>query len=293
MTRRSSLIISMGLLLQVLALLTFTAKANDMNTTANTDSVAPCADAKVRVSTSMGDFTILLYGDTPRHQQNFLRLAREGFYNDILFHRVISDFMVQTGDPDSKGAPAGRMLGMGSPGYDIDAEIMYPKHFHRRGALAAARQGDAGNPQRRSSGSQFYIVTGRIYSDGQLNQMEQKLRHGQKQDIFNRLAAENRDSIMALRRNRDQAGLQALQDSLVQQTEAIAAQNPACFTEEQREVYTTIGGTPHLDGAYTVFGQVIDGMEVVDKIQRVQTDANDRPVSDIRITAITVIDNDD
>lgn len=246
-------------------------------------------DVLVEIKTSEGDLTVRLFGDTPRHRDNFVKLAKEGYYNGVLFHRVINEFMVQTGDPDSKTAPAGKMLGSGGPGYDIEAEIVYPTHFHKRGALAAARQGDQVNPERRSSGSQFYIVTGKAYNDSTLNQMERQLQMMQKQNIFNDLAREHRDSIMTLRRNRDQAGLQALQDELVAITEKKAAEAPARLTAEQREAYTTTGGTPHLDNQYTVFGEVVDGMDVIDKIEKVETDSHDRPLKDVKILSMRVL----
>lgn len=246
-------------------------------------------DVLVEIKTTEGDLTVRLFGDTPRHRDNFVKLAKEGYYNGVLFHRVINEFMVQTGDPDSKTAPAGKMLGSGGPGYDIEAEIVYPTHFHKRGALAAARQGDQVNPERRSSGSQFYIVTGKAYNDSTLNQMERQLQMMQKQNIFNDLAREHRDSIMTLRRNRDQAGLQALQDELVAITEKKAAEAPARLTAEQREAYTTTGGTPHLDDQYTVFGEVVDGMDVIDKIEKVETDSHDRPLKDVKILSMRVL----
>lgn len=246
-------------------------------------------DVLVEIKTTEGDLTVRLFGDTPRHRDNFVKLAKEGYYNGVLFHRVINEFMVQTGDPDSKTAPAGKMLGSGGPGYDIEAEIVYPTHFHKRGALAAARQGDQVNPERRSSGSQFYIVTGKAYNDSTLNQMERQLQMMQKQNIFNDLAREHRDSIMTLRRNRDQAGLQALQDELVAITEKKAAEAPARLTAEQREAYTTTGGTPHLDNQYTVFGEVVDGMDVIDKIEKVETDSHDRPLKDVKILSMRVL----
>lgn len=246
-------------------------------------------DVLVEIKTTEGDLTVRLFGDTPRHRDNFVKLAKEGYYNGVLFHRVINEFMVQTGDPDSKTAPAGKMLGSGGPGYDIEAEIVYPAHFHKRGALAAARQGDQVNPERRSSGSQFYIVTGKAYNDSTLNQMERQLQMMQKQNIFNDLAREHRDSIMTLRRNRDQAGLQALQDELVAITEKKAAEAPARLTAEQREAYTTTGGTPHLDNQYTVFGEVVDGMDVIDKIEKVETDSHDRPLKDVKILSMRVL----
>lgn len=259
------------------------------NITMENQTVQATGDAMVDIKTSVGDIRIRLYGETPKHRDNFLKLVNDGFYNDVLFHRVINQFMIQTGDPESKGAPAGKMLGSGGPGYDIDAEIVYPKYFHKRGALAAARQGDEVNPERRSSGSQFYIVTGKVYNAGQLGQMEKQLQMQQMQSIFNGLVAQHRDSVMAMRRNRDQAGLQALQEELVKKTEAEAAKNPAKFTQEQIDAYSTVGGTPHLDGTYTVFGEVVEGMDVVAKIETTATGAQDRPKEDIKIISMTVV----
>lgn len=247
-------------------------------------------DALVDIKTSVGDIRIRLYGETPKHRDNFLKLVKEGFYEEVLFHRVINQFMIQTGDPSSKGASAGKSLGTGGPGYDIDAEIIYPQYFHKRGALAAARQGDEVNPDRRSSGSQFYIVTGKVYNAGQLAQMEKQLQYQQMQTIFNDLAKQHRDTIMAMRRNRDQAGLQALQEELVKKTEAEAAKNPAKFTQAQIDAYTTVGGTPHLDGTYTVFGEVVEGMDVVAKIETTATGAQDRPKEDIKIISMTIVE---
>ena len=262
-------------------------KMSDQTTAAQT---AANADAFVEIQTSEGDITVRLFGDTPKHRDNFLKLVKEGYYDNVLFHRVINEFMVQTGDPDSKAAPVGKMLGSGGPGYTLDAEIVYPAHFHKRGALAAARQGDQVNPERRSSGSQFYIVTGKAYNDSTLSQMERQLDMMQKQQIFNDLTKQYKDSIMNMRRNRDQAGLQALQEELIAITEKKAAENPASLTPAQRESYTTQGGTPHLDGQYTVFGEVVSGMDVVDKIEKAETDGNDRPVKDIRILSMKEVD---
>ena len=262
-----------------------------MNKTENAAAAQTAGgDALVLLETSEGNIKVRLFGDTPKHRDNFLKLVKEGYYNGVLFHRVINEFMVQTGDPDSKNAPAGKALGAGGPDYTLEAEIVYPKHYHKRGALAAARQGDQVNPERRSSGSQFYIVTGKAYNDSTLKQMERQLQMMQKQQIFNELTKQHKDSIMAMRRNRDQAGLQKLQDELVAITEQKAAENPAALTSEQREVYATQGGTPHLDNQYTVFGEVVEGMDVVDKIEKAETDGRDRPVSDIRIISAKVVD---
>lgn len=247
-------------------------------------------DVKVLLHTSLGDITLLLYGDTPRHTANFVKRVEAGDYDGVLFHRVINDFMIQTGDPTSKDAPKGKMLGGGDSGEQIEAEIMFPKHYHHRGAIAAARQGDNVNPERKSSGSQFYIVTGKKFSPAQLDQMEHQARMQHKQSVFDRLCKENHDSIMNLRRNRDQAGLQELQERLVKETEALTAADSVIYTPEMREVYMREGGTPHLDGQYTVYGRVLEGMDVVEKIEKAETDSHDRPVDDIKIISAKVIE---
>lgn len=245
--------------------------------------------AKVTIKTTEGDITVRLYDETPRHRDNFLKLAQEGYYNGTLFHRVIKNFMIQGGDPNSKGAPAGVQLGTGGPGYTIPAEIQ-PQFIHKRGALAAARQGDEVNPKRASSGSQFYIVWGQVYNDGQIGQLARQMQMQAEQSIFNRLAGEHRKEIMDLRRNRDQAGLMELQNDLIAQTQAIMAeQGGAALTEAQKQTYTTIGGTPHLDGQYTVFGEVEEGLDVVEKIQGTETMPGDRPKQDIQILSVEVM----
>lgn len=247
------------------------------------------ADRFVTIKTTMGDIRVRLFGDTPLHRDNFIKLANEGFYDGVLFHRVIDQFMVQTGDPDSRSAKKGQQLGAGGPGYQIDAEIVYPTHFNRRGALAAARQGDQVNPERKSSGSQFYIVTGRVSTTQELDQMERQLEMMRKQQIFSSIANERKDQIRALQTAGDSQGLETLRQELIKLTEEKAASTPAAsFTAEQRQAYTTDGGAPHLDGQYTVFGQVESGMDVVNKIEKVATDANDRPLDDVKIISVTV-----
>lgn len=195
-------------------------------------------ETRVMISTEFGDIVIKLYNETPVHRDNFLKLAREGFYDGTLFHRVINQFMIQGGDPTSKQAVAGQPLGSGGPDYTLPAEIL-PGLIHKKGALAAARQGDQINPERRSSGSQFYIVHGRVFSFEDLDIMEQR--------------------------------------------------SGTAFSDKQRNVYTTTGGAPHLDGAYTVFGEVVSGLDVVDRIAATPTGQADRPVTDIPMT-ITVIE---
>ena len=244
---------------------------------------------KVKLETTLGDIVVELYNETPQHRDNFIKLVKEGYYDGVLFHRVIKDFMIQTGDGNSKNAGPETTLGDGDPGYTIEAEFVYPQYFHKRGALAAARTGDQVNPERRSSGSQFYIVTGKIYSSDELKMMTKRLADVKKQDIFRRLVTENGAKIQALQQAGDSAGLQALQNELIQQTEAEAEGSSFAFTDEQIDAYTTVGGTPHLDGQYTVFGEVISGMDVVDKIQNTTTGRMDRPTVDIKIVKATIL----
>ena len=246
---------------------------------------------KVHIHTSLGDIVVRLYDETPKHRDNFVKLASEGYFDGTLFHRVIKDFMIQGGDPDSKGAPAGKNLGTGGPDYTIPAEFVYPQLFHKRGALSAARTSDEVNPNRESSGSQFYIVWGKQYKPGELKQMERQLAMQQEQGVFNRLVAESGPKIMELRLKRDQCALQELQDDLIAKTQAICAeQGTMKFTDEQVKVYTTLGGTPFLDNQYTVFGEVEEGLDIVEQIQNVATGRNDRPVEDVSMQ-VTVLED--
>lgn len=194
----------------------------------------------VVLSTEYGDMTILLYDDTPLHKANFLKLVEEGFYNDLIFHRVIKKFMVQGGDPDSRGAAKGARLGNGGPGYTIPAEIR-PNHIHKKGALAAARLGDGQNPKKESSGSQFYIV------------------HG------NAATATSLEGMFAQRKRNNPS------DSVG-------------YTSEQIATYEALGGAPHLDGGYTVFGEVIEGLDIIDSIAANAVDRNSRPLEDVKMT---------
>ncbi|MBR0186959.1 MAG: peptidylprolyl isomerase [Prevotella sp.] len=241
---------------------------------------------KVKIKTTLGDIIIRLYDETPIHRDNFVKLVKEGYYDGTLFHRVIKDFMIQGGDPDSKGAPAGKMLGVGGPDYTLEAEIK-DNLYHKRGALAAARQGDEVNPERRSSGSQFYIVWGQVYKENQLNQLGKQIRMQKVQDAFNDLAKARRDEIMQMRRERNRAGLQELQDQLIAEAENKVGKQG--LTDEQMQLYSTVGGTPHLDGQYTVFGEVEEGLNVVEQIQNTATGRADRPTNDIDMR-MTIID---
>lgn len=245
---------------------------------------------RLKIKTTEGDIIIRLYDETPKHRDNFLKLAKEGYFNGTLFHRVIKDFMIQGGDPDSKNAPKGKMLGTGGPDYTIPAEFVYPQYFHKRGALSAARTGDEVNPEKESSGSQFYIVWGKTFKPAELKQMEHQMAMQQEQQVFNQLTKEHDEEIMNLRRNRDRVGLQELQDKLIEQTKiTYKQQGKPSFTEEQIEVYTNVGGTPFLDNQYTVFGEVEEGLDIVERIQNCDTDRNDRPTEDVKIETVALL----
>lgn len=247
-------------------------------------------ETKLRIETTVGDITVKLYNETPKHRDNFIKLAKDSTYDGTLFHRVIKDFMIQAGDPDSKNAPAGAQLGMGDVGYRIPAEFVYPKYFHKKGVLSAARQGDQTNPKRESSGCQFYIVTGQVYDDAALLSMEQRMNQNKTGAIFQQLAGERMDEIRKMQAANDQKGLEKLQEELSEKAIKQAAKQPDVkFTPEQVKAYTTIGGTPHLDGQYTVFGEVVEGMNVVDSIQRVATNPSDRPLEDVVIKQVVLL----
>lgn len=293
MTKKN--IIAMIAVVTVMAL-TFSVKAmvaDDDVTTSEDKTQNMTVDlsntTRVLLETTFGEIELALYNETPQHRDNFIKLVSEGVYDGVLFHRVINNFMIQTGDPDSKNATVDALLGSGGPGYDIPAEIVYPKLFHKRGALAAAREGDETNPERKSSGSQFYIVTGRRYSEYQLNAMVERLSEQAKAIKFQTLARERLPEIETLQAQSDTTALMNLQNELIKQTEEWYAQNPVQFTQQQIDAYSTIGGTPHLDGTYTVFGEVVRGMDVVDKIQNVNTGKYDRPVDDVKIISAKII----
>ncbi len=205
---------------------------------------AQTTTAEVLLETTAGNIRIALYDETPLHRDNFLKLTKEHEYDSLLFHRVIKDFMIQGGDIKSRHAQPGQRLGSGSYDYTVEAEFRLPGIFHRRGAVAMAREGDRTNPERRSSSTQFYIVWGRKYSDAQLDRIQERLD--------------------------------------------ATTQGAVKLTPEMREMYKTVGGTPHLDGQYSVFGEVVEGMDVLERIQQAPTDPNDRPLEDIRILKATV-----
>lgn len=249
-------------------------------------------DYMVKIETTMGDIVVKLYDETPKHRDNFIKLANDGTYEGTLFHRVIKDFMVQAGDPDSKTAAPGQMLGSGDVGYTLPAEFVYPQYFHKKGVLSAARMGDTVNPEKESSGCQFYIVTGKVYDEEDLLSMEQQKNdnYSRVNQLFMGLAGKHRDEIEKMQRANDQEGLKKLQDKLVKEAEEKAEKMPEFkFTPEQIKAYTTVGGTPHLDNEYTVFGEVVEGMDVVEKIQKVETNGQDRPNEDVKILKVTLL----
>ena len=246
----------------------------------------------VVMDTTLGEIKLKLYNETPKHRDNFIKLAKEGQYEGLLFHRVIKDFMIQGGDVTSKDAPMNKQLGAGDLGYTVPAEFKYPTYFHKKGALCAARTGDEVNPERASSASQFYIVTGKKYSESELNQMEKQLDSRWKQEIFNRLQTENRTKIMELYRSGNKEELAILRDTLIRkpELEAEKRKGEAKIPAEIRETYKTIGGVPFLDNQYTVYGEVTEGIEVVDAIQQVKTNKQDRPTENVIIKSVKIME---
>lgn len=244
----------------------------------------------ILIETQYGNIKIKLYNETPKHRDNFIKLVQEGFYKDLLFHRVIKNFMIQGGDPDSRLASDTAFLGNGDLGYMIDAEFRTPQIYHKKGVIAAARIGDDVNPEKKSSASQFYIVMGETFTDSALQVLEKSRFERLKQDILKRLQAENTDTVKELYRSGDRAALSEFRTQLQAQaeTEATNRKSEALFTSEQKETYKTIGGVPRLDGAYTVFGEVAEGLDVVDKIQNVATNSQDRPLANIKMDIILI-----
>ncbi len=236
----------------------------------------------VLIKTDFGEMKVALYNETPKHRDNFLKLAKGGFFDSLLFHRVIRDFMIQGGDPDTRHALPGQKLGNGGPGYDLDNEIQL-NIIHKKGALAAAREGDQINPKKKSSGSQFYIVQGLVFPVSNLLALEDEGNKKLSQRIMNQLAVAKSDSLKYYQQTNNKISF----DKLVAKLQAAAMDSvgraPFKFTDTQKQVYTTIGGTPHLDGNYTVFGEVVEGLAVLDSIVAQHTGPNDRPVKDIRM----------
>jgi peptidylprolyl isomerase len=245
----------------------------------------------LEMKTTMGSIKIRLYEGTPLHQENFAKLIDQNYYDSLLFHRVIKDFMIQGGDPNSKNASVGTRLGNGGPSYTIPAEIKQ-EYFHKKGALCAARQGDNVNPEQRSSGSQFYFVTGAVYSEGDLKQMEDRINQQAKSGLVRKFWADPANKELAdlyarCKRENKTDSINLLQTQVTKSE--YAKYVPYKFTEEQIKTYTTIGGTPFLDNGYTVFGEVVEGLEVIDQIGKVATQG-ERPLEDVMILSIKVLE---
>jgi cyclophilin family peptidyl-prolyl cis-trans isomerase len=246
---------------------------------------------KVLMATTYGDIKIVLYNETPLHRDNFLKLVQEHYFDSLLFHRVIQNFMIQGGDPDSKHAPTGTLLGEGGPPYTIPAEFN-SSLFHKKGVLAAARDGDLENPSQASSASQFYIVQGRVFTDSLLNVQAKRITRSM---VFNRII--NKPENATMLSNYKRYVKKQLIDSVKYVNEIMNKKVdaelpnivPYQFSKEQMEVYKTLGGTPHLDNSYTIFGEVVEGIDVVDKIAAQPVDKNNRPNEDIRILKISIV----
>ena len=244
----------------------------------------------VRFETTYGNITVKLYSETIKHHDNFVKLVNNGFYNGVLFHRVISYFMIQAGDPGSKTAKAGASLGSGDVGYTVPAEFIYPKYYHKRGALSAAREGDNENPLKASSGCQFYIVEGKTFSDNGLDSIETNNKEKLGANLFQAIVKTKQGEVNKYRSERNQSKLNVLRDSILEVVKIRLEKDTSYkFTKQQRSDYKSIGGTPHLDGAYTVFGEVTEGLDIVTKISNAKTDPHDRPVTDIRIIKAEVL----
>lgn len=253
----------------------------------NNSCITPAGNnaSLVLIKTTLGDIKIKLYEDTPLHRDNFLKLVNTGVYDNVSFHRVIKDFMIQSGDPatrpeKSKALPDSVNI------YTLSSEINRI-HFHKKGALAAARTGNEENPEMRSSGTQFYIVQGVKYSDTELDQAEHVINSNIKQAMFNKLLKHTSDSLRSSGLNVTDAEVQEI--ASLKMFDFLSEINTYKISEDQRIVYKTIGGVPRLDATYTVFGEVTEGLDVVDRIAAVSTDSNDRPLTDVRILNMKII----
>ena len=246
-------------------------------------------ETKVLMHTNKGDIKLKLYNDTPLHRDNFIKLVKEGQYNGLLFHRVIKDFMIQGGDVTSKDAPMNKQLGAGDLGYTVPAEFRYPKYFHKKGALAAPRQPDDVNPQKKSDMSQFFIVQGKVYRETELDTLERTANYPARQKALKEFYAPVRAELNMIKMSNKREYQKRLRminaqiDSVIQ-----ATPGHLLFTDEQRKAYTTVGGCHHLDGTYTIFGELTEGFDVLDQIATQPKDQNDRPKKDIRIQSITI-----
>lgn len=244
---------------------------------------------KIEMVTDQGTIMIELYNETPLHRDNFIKVAQDGVYDSVMFHRVIESFMIQGGDPDSKYAQPGDTLGNGGLDYRVDAEFD-PNLFHKKGVLAAARDG---NPERASSSTQFYIVQGKVFNDSLLDRAEERINGWLAEHYFKK-DPENKSLVDSLQKaidHENMAQYRLYNDSISSLAKSYDNFDNHTISEEQRTVYKTLGGTPHLDQNYTVFGEVIEGLNVVDSIAKVTTGPFDRPVEDVRIISVKVLND--
>ena len=241
----------------------------------------------VQIDTEYGVVKIKLYDETPKHRDNFIKLAHSGFFDGTLFHRVINNFMIQGGDPDSKEAKPDVMLGEGGPGYNIPAEIQ-PNLFHKKGVIAAAREGDKVNPKKESSGSQFYIVQGKVYEPEELDKLVVEINKKRTNAVFENQRTSYKNELSKLQKDGKFEEFNTKMEEMKSKVDSIMKTQTLVLTDKMKEAYSTIGGTPHLDQAYTVFGEVIEGLDVIDKIATEETDKNKRPIKDMKIK-ITII----
>lgn len=244
-------------------------------------------DYDVLIETEYGNMKVKLYDETPKHKENFIKLAKEGFYNDLLFHRVIKEFMIQGGDPESKAAPKDKRLGTGGPGYTLPAEIN-PKLIHKKGALAAARQGDQVNPEKRSSGSQFYIVQGKTFTDDELETLEHQISQNKKGQAVGNYIKNTPDVLKQFQEMQKNSEFEKMDSVIaVLETQIVTERGEDAFSysfpDSVKQIYKTLGGTPFLDNQYTVFGQVVEGLNVIDSIAKVKVNGQDRPEKDIKM----------
>ncbi len=241
---------------------------------------------EVQISTHLGNMKFSLYDDTPKHRDAFIQLAQEGYYNETLFYRVIQNFLIQGGSRSSKNAAPGKRIGYGDPDMTVDDEIL--KHyFHKKGSLCAPRQPDDINPFKQSDISQFFIIKGSVYSEGELDTMELAVNRPIRNKIVSKImTSEVRAKLKQLKEDKKVAEFRAIADELKTKIETEYSLHPGTleFTDAQRKAYTSVGGYPELDGKYTIFGECISGFEVIDKIAALNTDKNNRPYTDVKIT---------
>lgn len=245
----------------------------------------------VQVSTNLGTMKFRLYDETPKHRDAFIQLAREGYYDQTLFYRVIQNFLIQGGSRSSRNAAPGKRIGYGDPDKTVDDEIL-PQFFHKKGALCAPRQPDNINPFKQSDISQFFIIKGQIYTSGKLDTLEMMVnRPIQKKINAQYLTPEVKEKLAALKAEKKVEEFRAIAEEVKRQIDTDFQLNAGklIFSDDQRKAYTTIGGYPDLDGKYTILGECISGFEVIDKIAALKTDENDRPVTDVKIT-VSIID---